>query len=245
MTNTALKTEPAETISCAESAAVDAYMAFYSDDPAWTQNMTERLAALDAGVLTAKQRALVFAITMMIIGDLDGAGEYAAKARAAGATDADLKFMARILEHYRGLRVMQDAQKIVTFWSEGHFPKLRGGEDGAIEEMLAEIEQSRGYIANGFRVYAADGNWLRLYIGRAEANKAYGHTLTPAEVQLLSFVITMRNHMYSNNFNDGCILVHERLARKGGMESAHIIEALQVIEVCDALMTRKQAAALF
>lgn len=230
---------------CAESSAVAAYMAFYDDDPAWTRNMSERLQALEKGVLTPKLRAMVFTVGMLIVGEEDAAREYAGKARAAGATDADLKFIARILEHYRGLRLMQDAQRIVTFWSEGHFPKLREAEGATIDDMLAGIEKSRGYVANGFRVYAADGNWLRLYIGRAEANKAYDHTLTPAEVQLMSFVITMRNHMYSANFNDGCILVHERLARKGGMDSHHIIEALQILEVCDAMMTRKQVSSLF
>ncbi len=232
-------------VGCADSGAVAAYMAFYGDDPAWTANMSERLDALESGVLTPKQRALVFTVGLLIVGDEEAAREYAGKARAAGATDADLRFIARILEHYRGLRLMQDAQRIVTFWCEGHFPKLRESQGATIDEMLSEIEKSRGYVANGFRVYSADGNWLRLYIGRAEANKAYGHTLTPAEVQLISFVITMRNHMYSANFNDGCILVHERLARKGGMDSNHIIEALQILEVCDSLMTRRQASVLF
>lgn len=234
-----------ENVSCAEGAAVAAYMEFYGDDPSWIQNMAERLKALEGGILTPKQRALVFTAGLLVVGETDAAREYAAKARAAGATDADLKLIARILEHYRGLRLMQDAQKIVTFWCEGHFPKIRETANDVVEEMLSDIEKSRGYIANGFRVYSADGNWLRLYIGRSDANKAYGHTLTPAEVQLLSFVITMRNHMYSANFNDGCILVHERLARKGGMDSRHILESLQILEVCDAMVTRRQAANLF
>lgn len=228
-------------LDLAATDAARAYRALYADDAAWIAAWDARLARIAAGPLSARMKALVLAAGLLVAGDRAAAREYAGLARAAGASESDLRLLPRILEFYRGLKLFQDAQRVVTFWQEGHFPHLVEEEAGESAAILAGIENARGYLANGFRVYAVDGAWLKAYVARSAANRAYAQTLAFADVQLLSFAITLANHGFSGNFNDGCITVHERLARQTHDDRA-IVEVLQLLEVSLALATAREAA---
>ena len=63
-------------------------------------------------------------------------------------------------------------------------------------------------------------------------------------MQLLSLAITMKNHGYSNNWNDGCIQVHEDKARALGAGAEEVLEVVQILELCDSMTTAWEGATL-
>ena len=117
------------------------------------------------------------------------------------------------------------------------FPEIKPPGDGKTDEIFAEIIATRKYIANGFRVYGADGEWLRLYLQRSNAIKQSPTTLDEREIQILSLAVTLKNHGYSDNFNDGCIEVHELKAKALGAGNEETLEIVQIMELCDSMTT--------
>ncbi|MBK7471621.1 MAG: hypothetical protein IPI73_14390 [Betaproteobacteria bacterium] len=201
-----------------------------------------RFARVEAGDLEPRVRELVFVAGY----PLNRYGE-AARASAAGPRTAPPTttsgLLLKILEFYRGLRGFQDAQKLVSFWRSGVLPEIKPPLAGTTDEIYRGITASRGYIANGFRVNGADGEWLRLYLQRSDAIKRSPRTIDERAVQLLSMAITLKNHGYSDNWNDGCIQVHEtRRARGAG--SAEVLEVVQIMELCDSMTTAWEGATL-
>ncbi|MCC7348512.1 MAG: hypothetical protein IT538_14055, partial [Variibacter sp.] len=110
-------------------------------------------------------------------------------------------------------------------------------EVGSVDEIFQGIVESRKYIANGFRVYSADGEWLRLYLQRSDAIRRSPRSIDERLVQLLSMAITLKNHGSSDNWNDGCIQVHEDRTRALGSSAEEILEVVQIMELCDSMTT--------
>lgn len=215
----------------------DVYREVFGDDADWMDAFTKRDAHLASGRLSPKVRALVYTAGFLLNRYPDAARAYQAEAKRAGATAGDFRVLLKILDFYRGLRGFQDAQRLLSFWKTGLFPEIKPPRDGALAEIFAEIVASRKYIANGFRVYAADGEWLRLYLQRSNAIKKSPTTLDEREIQLLSLAITLKNHGYSDNFNDGCIEVHELKAKALGAGNEESLEIVQILELCDSMTT--------
>ncbi len=213
------------------------YRAVFANDPAWLDAFDRRLARVAAGQLDAKSRELVFVVGFLLNRYPEAAQSHQRKARLAGATDDDFRLLLKILDFYRGLRGHQDAQKLLGFWKTGLFPELKPPLKGTIAEIFQEIIESRKYIANGFRVYGADGEWLRLYLQRSDAIKQSPRTFDERTVQILSLAITLKNHGYSDNCNDGCIEVHENKAKALGAGNQEILEIVHIMELCDSMTT--------
>lgn len=214
--------------------------AFGADD-VWAELYRSRQDRVAKGVLDEKSRQLVFVAGHLVNRYPDAARRHQALARAAGATTADFRLIVKILDFYRGLRLFQDAQKVVSLWSSGNFPELLPPESGSHKDIYDEILRSRTYIANGFRVYAADGEWLRLYLSRSDAIKTSETTLDHKTIQLLSMAVTLMNHRYSGNWNDGCIGVHEAKARSLGASAREVLEVVQILELCESERTAWEA----
>lgn len=213
------------------------YVDLYADDAAWLDAIRRRFERIEGGQLEPKIRELVFVAGYLVNRHGEAARIHQARARAAGATDDDIRLLLKILDFYRGLCGFQDAQSLVSFWRSGVFPEIKPAETGSVADTFAEVVRSRGYVANGFRVYAADGEWLRIYLARSDAIRAARHTLDERGVQLLSFALTLKNHRYSGNFNDGCIHVHEDRARAKGAGAEEILEIVQILELCESVTT--------
>lgn len=213
---------------------------FRKNDP-WVELYRSRQERVAAGALDEKSRQLVFVAGHLVNRYPDAARRHQVLARAAGATTADFRLIVKILDFYRGLRLFQDAQNVVSLWSSGNFPELLPPETGTHKDIYDEILRSRTYIANGFRVYAADGEWLRLYLSRSDAIKTSETTLDPKTIQLLSMAITLMNHRYSGNWNDGCIGVHEAKARSLGASAREVLEVVQILELCESERTAWEA----
>jgi alkylhydroperoxidase/carboxymuconolactone decarboxylase family protein YurZ len=202
--------------------------------------LRQRLAIIESGTLGAKVRELIFVIGYLLNGYGEAARYHKARALAAGASQDDLRLILKILDFYRGLRGFQDAQMLLGLWRSGVFPEVKPPRNGSTDEIFRQIVESRKYIANGFRVYASDGEWLRLYLRRSDAIKASAKTVDERIVQLLSMAITLKNHGYSDNWNDGCIEVHEAKTRSLGTTDAEILEVVQIMELCDSMTTAWQ-----
>lgn len=226
----------------AAAAPLADYLRIFEGDPEWIANLRARIARLEAGALQPKMRELVYVAGYLIADHAEAVRWHQARAREAGATDDDFRLLLRILDFYRGLRGFQDAQKMVSLWRTGNFPEVKPPLEGSVDEVFAEIRRTRQYIANGFRVYSADGEWLRLYLARSDAIKRAPKTLDERQVQLLSMAITLENHGYSNNWNDGCVQVHEDKARALGTTQEEVLEVVQVLEVCHSVTTAWQGA---
>lgn len=225
----------------AASPIADALRVFEADKD-WTANLEARIARLEAGTLEPRMRELVYAVGYLIADHTDAVRWHRDRAKAAGATDDDFRLALRILDFYRGLRGFQDAQKMVSLWRTGNFPEVKPPDEGTIADVFAHVVKTRRYVANGFRVYSADGEWLRLYLQRSDAIKRSPTTLDERRVQLLSMAITLENHGYSNNWNDGCVQVHEDKSRALGTTEAEILEVVQILEVCHSVVTAWQGA---
>jgi len=124
------------------------------------------------------------------------------------------------------------------------FPEVKPPRQGTLAEIYQKIIETRKYIANGFRVYSADGEWLKLYLQRSDAIKLSPRSIDERGVQLLSMAITLKNHGYSANFNDGCIEVHENKTRALGTSEAEVLEVVQIMELCDSMTTAWEGAEL-
>ena len=214
----------------------------FGKDESWTSLYRAREKRVAQGLLDEKTRQLVFVAGHLVNRYPEAARRHQALARAAGATAADARVIVKILDFYRGLRLFQDAQKLVSLWSSGNFPELLPPDIGAHQDIYDEILRSRAYIANGFRVYAADGQWLRLYLARSDAIKASETTLDAKAIQILSMAITLMNHRYSGNWNDGCIAVHEAKARSLGASAREVLEVVQILELCESARTVWEAS---
>lgn len=215
----------------------DVYGDVFGDDANWMDAFAKRQAHLNDGKLSPKMRALTFVVGFLVNRYPAAARVYQDEARQAGASDGDFKVLLKIMDFYRGLRGFQDAQRLVSFWKTGLFPEIKPPHEGKTEEIFAEIVATRKYIANGFRVYGADGQWLRLYLQRSNAIKRSPTTLDEREIQILSLAITLKNHGYSDNFNDGCIEVHELKAKSLGAGHEETLEIVQIMELCDSMTT--------
>lgn len=213
------------------------YRQIFSDDPAWIDAFDKRLSRIASGRLDPKSRELVFIVGFLLNNYPEAARAHQTKARALGATDDDFRLLLKILDFYRGLRGHQDAQKLLDFWKTGLFPELKPPLTGTIAEIFEEIVRTRKYIANGFRVYGADGEWLRLYLQRSDAIKQSPRTFDERTVQILSLAITLKNHGYSDNCNDGCIEVHEKKAKALGATDEEVLEVVHIMELCDSITT--------
>lgn len=213
------------------------YALVFGNDASWMDAFAKCIARVEQGKLDPKIRALIFVSGFLINRYPEAAHAYQARARAAGATDDDFRLLLKILDFYRGLRGFQDAQKLMAFWKTGLFPELKPPLNGSIGEIFTEILASRKYIANGFRVYGADGEWLRLYLLRSDAIKKSPRTLDERLVQILSLAVTLKNHGYSDNCNDGCIEVHEAKAKALGSDDSELLEVVQIMELCDSMTT--------
>lgn len=53
--------------------------------------------------------------------------------------------------------------------------------------------------------------------------------------------ITLMNHRYSGNWNDGCIGVHEAKARSLGASAREVLEVVQILELCESERTAWEA----
>lgn len=221
--------------------ASDAHETVFGKDDTWIELYRSREERVAKGGLDEKSRQLVFVAGHLVNRYPDAARRHQALARDAGATTADFRLIVKILDFYRGLRLFQDAQKVVSLWSSGNFPELLPPETGTYKDIYDEILRSRTYIANGFRVYAADGEWLRLYLSRSDAIKTAETTLDQKTIQLLSMAITLMNHRYSGNWNDGCIGVHEAKARSLGASAREVLEVVQILELCESERTAWEA----
>jgi alkylhydroperoxidase/carboxymuconolactone decarboxylase family protein YurZ len=215
----------------------DVYGEVFGDDANWMDAFAKRQAHLEGGKLSRKMRALIFVVGFLVNRYPDATRVYQAQAKQAGASAGDFRLLLKFMDFYRGLRGFQDAQRLVSFWKTGLFPEIRPPHDGKTDEIFAEIVATRKYIANGFRVYGADGEWLRLYLQRSNAIKKSPTTLDEREIQILSLAITLKNHGYSDNFNDGCIEVHELKAKALGAGNEETLEIVQIMELCDSMTT--------
>jgi alkylhydroperoxidase/carboxymuconolactone decarboxylase family protein YurZ len=220
------------------------FCALFADDAAWLDAARKRFERIASGRLDPKLRELCFVVGYLLNRYAQAARFHQRRARAHGATGDDFRLIVKILDFYRGLRGFQDAQKLLSIWRSGVFPQVKPPLDGTIDAILRGIEQSRGYVANGFRVYAADGEWLRLYLQRSDAIRNARRSLDDRGVQLLSMAITLKNHGYSGNWNDGCIEVHEAKTRALGTGSDEVLEVVQILELCDSMTTAWEAASL-
>ncbi|MGB3273503.1 MAG: carboxymuconolactone decarboxylase family protein [Xanthobacteraceae bacterium] len=216
------------------------YASVYRGDTTWNANLDARLARLESGSLDAKSRELIFVVGHLLNENGEAARYHQKRARKHGAINDDFRLILKILDFYRGLRIFQDAQKLVGFWRSGNFPEIRKPSNGSVQEIFEEIIRTRTYIANGFRVYSADGDWLRLYLERSDNIKASPKSLDDRLVQLVSLAVTLKNHRYSNNWNDGCIQVHDEKARALGASAQDILEVVQIIEICESSATALQ-----
>lgn len=214
----------------------------FGKDDAWSALYRAREERVSQGALDEKSRQLVFVAGHLVNRYPDAARRHQTLARVAGATTADFRLIVKILDFYRGLRLFQDAQKTVSLWSSGNFPELLPPDAGTHKDIYDEILRSRRYIANGFRVYAADGQWLRLYLSRSDAIKMSETTLDQKTIQLLSTAITLMNHRYSGNWNDGCIGVHEAKAYALGSSEREVLEVVQILELCESARTAWEAS---
>lgn len=221
------------------------YLRAFEGDERWLDAFARRFERVQRGVLDPKTRELVFVAGYLVRRYPDGARWHRERARAHGATEQDLRLVLKILDFYRGLQLFQNAQSVVSFWRSGVFPEVKPPESGSVADVFEQITRTRGYIANGFRVYAADGEWLRLYLQRSDAIRTTPHSLDERAVQLLSFAVTLANHGYSGNFNDGCIHVHEDKARAKGAGSEEILEIVQILELCASVVTAWEGRILF
>ncbi|MBK8324475.1 MAG: hypothetical protein IPL06_17620 [Betaproteobacteria bacterium] len=61
-------------------------------------------------------------------------------------------------------------------------------------------------------------------------------------MQLLSMAITLENHGYSGNWNDGCVQVHEDKSRSLGTTQDEVLEVVQVLEICHSVATAWEGA---
>jgi alkylhydroperoxidase/carboxymuconolactone decarboxylase family protein YurZ len=213
------------------------YELAYGNDAEWQHGLQRRLERLEAGRLDPKTRELAFVAGYLVHRNPDGARYHQDRARQHGATTDDFRLLVKILDFYRGLRTFQDAQKLLSFWRTGIFPEFKPPVKGTLQDIFAMIVETRKYIANGFRVYSADGEWLRIYLARSDAIKRSPKTLDERAIQLLSMALTLANHRYSDNCNDGCIQVHEDKARSLGATQDEILEVVQILEVCDSITT--------
>lgn len=213
------------------------YLAVFAGEPNWLDAMRQRFAHIEAGQLQPKLRELVFVTGYMLNRYGDATRYHSQRALAAGASKDDLRLVLKILDFYRGLRGFQDAQKLLSLWRSGVFPEVKPPKSGSLADIFRKILETRKYIANGFRVYAADGEWLRLYLQRSDAIKLAPRTLDERGVQLISLAITLKNHGYSDNWNDGCIEVHENKTKALGSSDAEILEVVQILELCDSMTT--------
>ena len=220
------------------------YCTLFAADLDWQDAARRRFARVEAGKLEPRVRELIFVAGYLLNRYGEAARQHQLRARAHGATDDDFRLLLKILEFYRGLRGFQDAQKLVSFWRSGVFPEIKPPLSGTTDEIYRGITASRGYIANGFRVNGADGEWLRLYLQRSDAIKRSPRTIDERAVQLLSMAITLKNHGYSDNWNDGCIQVHEDKARALGAGSEEVLEVVQIMELCDSMTTAWEGATL-
>jgi len=220
------------------------YLAVFKGEPIWLDAMRERFARVEEGQLAPKLRELVFVAGYVINRYAAAAQHHRQRALAAGATDDDLRLVLKILDFYRGLRGFQDAQKLLGLWRSGLFPEVKPPRQGTLAEIYQKIIETRKYIANGFRVYSADGEWLKLYLQRSDAIKLSPRSIDERGVQLLSMAITLKNHGYSANFNDGCIEVHENKTRALGTSEAEVLEVVQIMELCDSMTTAWEGAEL-
>ncbi|MBX3513853.1 MAG: carboxymuconolactone decarboxylase family protein [Xanthobacteraceae bacterium] len=227
-----------------KSPAAATYAEQFRSDPDWMDAFDNRMKRLESGELDKKSRELVFVVGHLINNYGEAAKYHQQRARRAGANDDDFRLILKILDFYRGLRIFQDAQKLVSIWRTGNFPELKAPVKGSTAEIYQKIIESRTYIANGFRVYGADGEWLKLYLQRSDAVKKSPKTLDERLVQLISMAITLKNHRYSNNWNDGCIQVHEDKSRALGTTPQQILEVVQILEICDSLFTAYQGQTL-
>lgn len=220
------------------------YLAAFRDDPDWVDAARARLARIEAGKLAPRLRELVFVTCYLINRYPEATRLHKQRAQLHGATADDFRLILKILDFYRGLRVFQDAQKVLSFWRSGVFPIVKPAEHGSIDEIFQSVMETRKYIANGFRVYSADGEWLRLYLRRSDAIRRSPRTIDDGAVQLLSMAITLKNHRYSGNWNDGCIEVHEDKARGLGASAEEVLEVVQIMELCDSMTTAWEGLAL-
>jgi alkylhydroperoxidase/carboxymuconolactone decarboxylase family protein YurZ len=218
----------------------DVYRSVYAEDAEWCETLRQRLTIIENGTLGAKVRELIFVVGYFLNGYGEAARYHKARALAVGASEDDLRLILKILDFYRGLRGFQDAQMLLALWRSGVFPQIKPPHTGSTDEIFHQIVDSRKYIANGFRVYSADGEWLRLYLRRSDAIKTSAKTIDERIVQLLSMAITLKNHGYSDNWNDGCIEVHEAKTRSLGTTDAEIVEVVQIMELCDSMTTAWQ-----
>lgn len=219
------------------------YLRIFESDKDWIASLHARVARVEAGTLEPKMRELVYVVGYLIAKHTEAARWHQERARAEGATDDDFRLLLRILDFYRGLQGFQEAQKLLSLWRTGNFPEVKPPQDGSIADVFAHIVKTRKYIANGFRVYSADGEWLRLYLQRSDAIKRSPSTLDERRVQLLSMAITLENHGYSGNWNDGCIQAHEDKSRALGTTEAEVLEVVQVLEICHSVTTAWEGAA--
>lgn len=224
-----------------EETPLNMYSQVFGSDQAWTACLTGRIARLEAGVLDPKTRELVFVVGHLINSYGEAARYHQKRAEEAGATKDDFRLILKILDFYRGLRLFQDAQKLVSLWRTGNFPELKPPLEGSVQDIYAKIIESRKYVANGFRVYAADGEWLKLYLMRSDLIKSSPKSINEKLVQLISLAVTLKNHRFSNNWNDGCIQVHEDKSRNLGAGPEEILEVVQILEVCESIQTAKEA----
>ncbi len=227
-----------------DNPAAAIYIEQFRNDPLWIDAFEKRMKRLEGGELDEKSRELVFLVGHLINHYGEAARYHQQRARLAGASDDDFRLILKILDFYRGLRIFQDAQKLVSIWRSGSFPELKAPNLGSTEEIYRKILETRAGIANGFRVYGADGEWLKLYLQRADAVKSSPKTLDERLVQLISMAITLKNHRYSDNWNDGCIQVHEDKSRALGTTPQQILEVVQILEMCDSLFTAYQGRTL-
>lgn len=221
---------------------IDDHLAIFANDEAWTDALKARMQRLDSGALAPRLRELVYLVGYLLGNHEDAARWHRERAREAGATDDDFRLLLRILDFYRGLRNFQDAQKLLGLWRSGNFPEVKAPNEGSTAEVYERILESRKYIANGFRVYGADGEWLKIYLERSDAIRRAPKTLDERQVQLLSMAITLANHGYSGNWNDGCIQVHEDKSRALGTTDAEVLEVVQILEVCQSVTTVSHGA---
>jgi alkylhydroperoxidase/carboxymuconolactone decarboxylase family protein YurZ len=220
--------------------AVTAYVEQFRSDAAWLDAFERRMTRVESGSLDPKARELVFVVGHLINNFGEAVKYHQERARLLGANDHDFTLILKVLDFYRGLRIFQDAQKLISFWHSGGYPELKAPETGSTAEIYQKILETRGGIANGFRVYGSDGEWLKLYLQRADAVKSSVKTLDERLVQLISMTITLKNHRYSNNENDVCIRIHEEKTRALGTTPQEIIEVVQILEICDSLLTAQQ-----
>ena len=223
---------------------VTAYLEVFAGDPEWLDALRRRIARIQAGRLQPKVRELVFVTGYLIERHRDAVRYHQERARQAGATDDDFRLLLRILDFYRGLRGFQDAQKLLSFWRTGNFPEIKPAAEGSLQDAFREIVRTRKYVANGFRVYSADAEWMRLYLQRSDAIRQAPRTLDERLVQLLSMAITLKNHGYSNNWNDGCIQVHEDKSRALGTTDEEVLEVVQIFELCNSVTTAWEGSQL-